>query len=83
MALIDEDRDRVLRALVAMSNSMLEITRESSERLLRDLEDTNSSFPATQEFLKSHGLTNVRQLDKTGKAELMAHLKNTLRLVSN
>ncbi len=58
-------------------------TLADAERLVRTLQDTNSSYPATQEFLEARGLTNVRQLDRAGRAALVAHLQATLRKLQN
>ena len=44
----------------------------------RKLDDLNSRFPETREFLEARGLTNVSQLDAEGKAALEAHLKKVL-----
>lgn len=44
----------------------------------RHLEDINSIMPETQKFLRSRGLTYVRELDRKGREELKAHLENIL-----
>ena len=49
------------------------------EDTLAELDELNSSFPATREFLKGRGLTRVSELDKAGMRELAGHLKSTLR----
>lgn len=49
--------------------------RQRLEKLLDELKDLNSSYPATQEFLQARGLTHVNELDKQGTQELIAHLK--------
>jgi methionine aminopeptidase len=51
------------------------------ERIRANLRDVNSSFEMTRQFLEERGLTNVRQLDKHGMAELTAHLRLTLLAV--
>lgn len=45
---------------------------------LAALEDLNSAFPATQEFLRGRGLTNVRELDANGRTALAAFLASRL-----
>ena len=83
MPLSDTERDALRRMLERMPDSVLTATRETAERYLRDLEDTNSAMPETKSFLEARGLTNVRQLDKDGREALVMHLKNTLRLARN
>ena len=48
---------------------------ERLTNIQRHLEDLNSSYPATAEFLKEKGVTNVRELDEQGRAELVSHLQ--------
>jgi hypothetical protein len=48
------------------------------EGLKENLEDTNSLYPATQEFLRLKGVKNVRELDETGKRELTEFLRAEL-----
>ena len=79
-------RDEKLAELaddIERGNIELTTLRVEQERLLAGLTDTNSSFPATQEFLRARGLTHVSQLDKQGVRELTAHLKGILRNLSN
>ncbi len=45
---------------------------------IKELDDINSRFPATQEFLQSKGLTHVSELDEEGRKELEVYLKKTL-----
>lgn len=44
-------------------------------KLRTQLEDLNSDYPETAEFLRDRGLTNVRELDESGRAELVSHLQ--------
>jgi len=83
MPLTNEEKDGIRAILERMPDNVLEVIRENAEQLVSDLEDLNSMFPATKEFLTARGLTNVRQLDKTGREELVAHLQNVLRLARN
>ncbi len=53
------------------------------DQLLESLQDLNSKYPATQEFLKQRGLTNVRQLDAQGREDLLTHLRDVLRKLRN
>jgi hypothetical protein len=79
MSLSAKDKEALREDLSKMSDEELEIFDRSSRALLRDLEDTTSSYPATQEFLKSRGLTNVRQLDEQGRVGLTQHLFDVLK----
>ncbi|MEY4744606.1 MAG: hypothetical protein RL272_551 [Candidatus Parcubacteria bacterium] len=77
----DDEKAALAAALRRLSPDELdEVGRKARETLTR-LEDLNSMFPATKEFLAARGLTNVRQLDKTGLEELKAHLERTLKLL--
>jgi len=44
----------------------------------KNLQDINSTFPATKEFLLSRGLTNVSELDEQGMKDLQNHLLEVL-----
>ena len=48
-------------------------------KLTQELEDLNSQFPATKEFLQSKGLENVRDLNEHERKELLAHLAKKYR----
>jgi hypothetical protein len=79
-------RDDELAGLVddiERGNIGLTAHRVEQERLLAELKDTNSAFPATQEFLKGRGLTHVNQLSKRGMRDLTAHLQGILRNLRN
>lgn len=77
---MDEKQRAALAAELASKTpeELAEIDR-AARATLTQLEDLNSSFPATREFLESRGLTNVRQLDKSGLQELKEHLERTLQ----
>jgi hypothetical protein len=77
---MDEQQKAALAAaLSGLSEQQLDALDASARRTLAALEDANSAFPATQEFLQSRGLTNVRQLDKQGMQDLREHLERTLQ----
>ncbi len=48
------------------------------KRLLKKLEEVNSFYPATQQFLRSRGLEHVSELGTDGRQELLAHLQGLL-----
>ena len=77
---MDERQKAALTAaLSGLSEQELAEVDASARRTLASLEDANSAFPATQEFLQARGLTNVRELDKQGMQELREHLERTLQ----
>ncbi len=51
---------------------------QNLNRLLKKLEEVNSFYPATQQFLRSRGLERVSELGTQGRQELLAHLKGLL-----
>src|SRR3989344_1791345 len=57
----------------------LDSAKRSLEQSLRTIEDVNSMFPATQDFLRARGLTNIRELDDAGREELRKHLQLELQ----
>lgn len=61
----------------------LEKIAQALKKTLNDLEDVNSSFPATQEFLCAKGLTHIRELDKKGRDELVEYLQKTYQSLLN
>lgn len=77
---MDEKQKAALTAelLTKTPEELAEIDRKARETLAH-LEDANSAFPATKEFLAARGLTNVRQLDKKGLQDLKEHLERTLQ----
>lgn len=77
---MDERQKAALAAaLSGLSDEQLAKVDASARRTLAALEDANSAFPATQEFLQARGLTNIRQLDKQGLQELKEHLEGILQ----
>lgn len=77
---MDEQQKAALEAaLSGLSDERLAEIDASARRTLTALEDANSAFPATQEFLQARGLTNVRELDPQGLKELREHLERTLQ----
>lgn len=75
----EKERQALAAALEGLSSEQLDQVHDQAKRTLASLEDANSAYPATQEFLRARGLTNVRQLDKQGLADLKAHLEATLQ----
>ena len=61
----------------------MDVIDDLLEHQLHALEDLNSNYPATREFLKARGLTNVREFDVAGREELRQYLERTLRLATN
>lgn len=49
--------------------------RKKLESSLAKLQEVNSSFPATREFLKIKGLESVAELDRDGMRELQDFLR--------
>lgn len=47
---------------------------------VRKLEELNSEFPATKEFLEKHGLINIGQLSDKGYEELIKHIRQAHKL---
>jgi hypothetical protein len=74
----DEECKRLEQELEKLDVSELKALNVQLVQERTALEDLNSSYPATQEFLQARGLTNVRQLDAAGRAELVKHLEKTL-----
>lgn len=65
-----EDDDRVKKVFAALDGLADDLAS------LRDkLAEMNSMFPATREFLKRKGVTNVMELSPEDRQELMAYLK--------
>ena len=73
---MDEETRRGLTELLleATPQQLREIHAACAETL-RDLQDLNTAFPATQEFLRERGLTHVRELDAQGLEDLKSHLQ--------
>lgn len=78
----EKQRKDLEAALSGLSQEKLDEIHGSAQRALHSLEDLNSAFPATREFLEARGLTNVRELDKRGLAELRTHLEGILKGLS-
>ena len=51
---------------------------DRNRAILRSLENANSQFPATRNFLRSRGLEHVSELDAKGIEDLRRHLMQTL-----
>ena len=75
----ENDRTALAAALAALPQDKLDEIDAQARKTLASLEDANSAFPATQEFLRARGLTNVRQLDAQGNQELREHLERILQ----
>jgi hypothetical protein len=76
----DSNRDNLY--LMMRQLSRLPAASESAKQSLRILDEVNSNFPATRDFLAARGLTLVSQLDEKGREELQAHLIQTLKNLS-
>ena len=72
----DRNRDDLDHLMGQLSR--LPAASESAKQSLRILDEVNSNFPATRDFLAVRGLTLVSQLDEKGREELQAHLIQTL-----
>lgn len=57
-----------------MFDNLLDILHKVSDLL----QDVNSIFPETQNFLRSKGLTHVSQLDEQGLKDLQKYLQMIL-----
>lgn len=66
----DDDDDRVKKAFEALDG-----LGEDLAALRDKLAEMNSMFPATREFLKSKGVSNVMELSPEDRRELMAYLE--------
>lgn len=75
----EKERAALAAALGRLSDEDLAAVGSKARETLSQLEDLNSAFPATKEFLVARGLTNVRQLDAQGMRELKEHLERTLQ----
>jgi len=77
----DDGFDR-LDAELRKLGQLIERLHEEGERLRQYgsvLDEINSAFPATKDFLAARGLTRVSQLDESGREELSQHLETLLR----
>ncbi len=79
MALTKQEEETIANDLDYVSTENLRKLRASLEHYSDILEDMNSQYPATQEFLKLHGKTHVRELDQHGRQELLEYLHKTLQ----
>ena len=55
-------------------NLPLTEARRDLEKLRNKLQDMNSQYPATRQFLYSRGLTHVSELDAQGMKDLREYL---------
>ena len=69
-----KDKFDELNKLLAERNTSMGVLIERLKSSNSSLEDVNSSFPATQEFLAQRGLLHVRELDRKGYADLIRFL---------
>ena len=65
-----DERDGISRAL--------EVLEKEGKALVDTIDDLNSSFPATREFLRSRGKTHVQELMPDEMRQLQAHLQAEL-----
>jgi hypothetical protein len=75
----EKDKAALTASLAALPQDKLDEFEAQARRTLESLEDANSAFPATQEFLRARGLTHMRELDAQGRKELREHLERTLQ----
>ncbi len=80
--LTDKEREDLAERLQEMPLEKLEKIRDQLIRSKNAMQDLNSDFPATREFLKARGLTNVGQLDAAGRADLQRHLLDVLEKIA-
>lgn len=71
---LEDDKKDIEEALGSIQTSL-----QSIRRSLEIIDELNSSFPYTKEFLAARGVTRVSQLDEQGKFDLQEHLRITLR----
>ena len=83
MPLSDAEKQGLEVMLNALDDEKLANVRDRAQNALRILQDANSEYPATKEFLRARGLSSVAELDDAGVEELMAHLKATLLNIVN
>ena len=79
---MSDDGIDLLDAELRKLDQLIERLHEEGERLRQHgsvLDDLNSAFPATKEFLTARGLTRVSQLDEAGREELRQYLETLLR----
>ncbi len=48
-------------------------------RLFQSLEEINSKFPETRQFLRDRGMEHMAELDGRGRRELLEHLQQIAR----
>ena len=67
-----------LLAAAARSHELMDdplvIDLPAMKEHLKTLDDLNSRFPATADFLRARGLTHMSQLDAAGNSALKQHL---------
>lgn len=61
----------------------LNIVLEKANDQLVKLQNLNSEFPATREFLEARRLHNVSQLDARGRKEIVEYLENIILMTSD
>jgi len=74
----EKDRTELTKALSKLEPEELDKLHQGLLKTKSSLEDLNSAYPTTQEFLRQRGLTNVRELDAQGREDLKRHLEGTL-----
>jgi len=52
------------------------------EKLAKGLENLNSHFSATQEFLQARGKTHIKECNKEEKEELFLFIENKLKQIN-
>ena len=69
--------------MLAELDKRLAESRDKLAALNEKLDILNSSFPATQDFLRARGLTRVSQLDASGREQLERYLLSVLAKYGN
>jgi len=82
MALDPKDREDLVKELSVLDDEQLAEVNGKLTKLRDSLDDLNSAFPETRNFLQARGLTKVSQLDEAGRKALTEHLRAVLAKIS-
>lgn len=69
-----EDAERAMRNVLDAMAGGVSALRQRAECL----QDINSKYPATRDFLRTKGLEHISELDEEGTKELTTHLESVL-----
>jgi len=78
MSLSDKERAALAAELARLTPEGLNLLHGKFQEVKRSLEDANTVFPETRDFLNARGLTHVSQLDRQGLEDLRRHLESAL-----